>query len=533
MSECRRTMRLVETCLVALTLWLALTVIAAAHATLVLSTPTDGAVLDAAPGIVALEYNEPVSPLVLNLVRPDGSTSELSGFSLKANTLEIELPGDLARGTHLLSWRVVSADGHPIGGTVLFSVGEESISPPHPTERIDWAVRSVIWLGKLALYAGLFFGVGGAFSLVWLDTGKRNGLLFVRSALALGIVGAIASASGHGLDALDLPVSRAASSQAWEATLSTSFGLTLGYGVAAMLIAALAQFVSGWRARLLSVLALAATGLALALSGHASAAEPQWLMRPAVFLHAGAVCFWVGALVPLALALKCDLHGAQHFLSRFSRAIPFVVGVLVVSGFLLVLVQVEVPAALIETAYGNLLLVKLALLLALFTLAAFNRWRLTRPVQRGEADVARRMVRSITAETVIVVVILAVVAGWRFTPPPRSLRIAADQPVSVHIHSEKAMANVDIEPGRAGKVSVNISVLTGDFAPLHAREVTLVLSNPEAGIEPIRRKAHEDAPSEWIVDDLVVPLAGDWSVEVNILIGDFESVRLRGNMSIR
>ncbi|TIP54951.1 MAG: copper resistance protein CopC, partial [Mesorhizobium sp.] len=82
---------------------------------------------------------------------------------------------------------------------------------------------------------------------------------------------------------------------------------------------------------------------------------------------------------------------------------------------------------------------KLALLLFVFTLAAVNRWTLTAPAQAGDTEVQRRLVRSIGIEVVIVLAIFGVAAGWRFTPPPRALAIAAAQPVSIHIHTLEAM----------------------------------------------------------------------------------------------
>ena len=51
-------------------------------------------------------------------------------------------------------------------------------------------------------------------------------------------------------------------------------------------------------ARGLSAVAMAGVGLSLAASGHAASAPPQWLTRPAVFLHGVAVAYWIGALCP-------------------------------------------------------------------------------------------------------------------------------------------------------------------------------------------------------------------------------------------
>jgi hypothetical protein len=107
------------------------------------------------------------------------------------------------------------------------------------------------------------------------------------------------------------------------------------------------------------------------------------------------------------------------------------------------------------------------------------------------------MVRSIQFELAIAVVILGLVASWRFTPPPRSLFAAAAQPIHIHIHAEKAMAELQIEPPAPDGRRITIGVLDGEFRPLAAKEVELFLSKPDAGIEPrAGRLARENAKSQ-------------------------------------
>ncbi|TJW40496.1 MAG: copper resistance protein CopC, partial [Mesorhizobium sp.] len=134
-----------------------------AHAALVTTEPTDGAVLAQSPAQFSLTFSEPVSPLVLALVRPDGTPVPLTSFRLNGQTLDIDNPQKLGSGTHVLSWRVISADGHPVGGSVLFSIGAPSAAPA-VAEAVDRGLRSAIWVGKVFLYVGLFLGVGGAFA---------------------------------------------------------------------------------------------------------------------------------------------------------------------------------------------------------------------------------------------------------------------------------------------------------------------------------------------------------------------------------
>jgi len=500
-----------------------------AHAALISAEPADNAVLTQAPARFSLTFNEPVSPLVLTLVRPNGTPERLSGFEVDGGTVAIGAPRDLGKGTHVLSWRVVSADGHPVGGSLLFSIGAPSAAPA-VTEAVDWPVRTAIWAAKVLLYGGLFLGVGGAFSLAWLTAG-RDGARSAAALVLLGLVAAPLSLGLQGLDALDASLSHFLDPAIWRAALSTSFAWTVLVASIALGLALLSLTLPYRRS--LSLAALAGVGIALASSGHASAAEPQWLTRPLVFLHGAAIAFWTGALMPLGLAFARRAPEAPRFLARFSRAILPVVALLAASGIVLAVIQVRTPDALLATDYGRLLLAKLALLAVLFTLAAINRWRLTVPAQMGGRRPATLLARSTAAEILIVLAIFGVAAGWRFTPPPRALALAAAQPASTHIHTEQAMADLSITPGHAGTTSASIVVMTGDFGPLDAKAVTLVLSKPDSGVEPLKREARKPGDGTWRIDGLVVPFAGRWTARLDILVSDFDMIQIEGPIDIR
>ncbi|RTM11157.1 MAG: copper resistance protein CopC [Hyphomicrobiales bacterium] len=505
---------------------------ALAHAALVATDPADGSVLTQSPAKFSLSFSEPVSPLVLTLVRPDGSQLALTSFRLNDQTIEIDNPETLKSGTHVLSWRVVSVDGHPVGGSALFSIGAPSAAPV-AAEAVDWTLRAAIWAARLFFYAGLFLGVGGAFALAWLAEDRRCGQRFVAAALLFGLAGAPLSLGLQGLDGLGAPLARFAAPAVWKTALETSFVWTVLIGLIALGLALLSLAGPSGVRKLSASAALLGVGAALAASGHASAAEPQWLTRPLVFLHGMAIAFWAGSLAPLGLALRRQPAEAKVFLRRFSRAILPVIVLLAASGIVLAIIQVQQPAALINTSYGRLLLLKLALLLFLFTLAAVNRWTLTVPAEAGDTEVQRRLARSIRIEVVIVLAILGVAAGWRFTPPPRALAIAAAQPVSIHIHTLEAMADLSITPGHAGEVTASMMIMTGDFGPLDAKGVTLVLSKPESGIEPIKRPATKPGDGTWRVDNLVIPLPGRWNARLDILVSDFEMVKIEAPIDIR
>ncbi|RWC47772.1 MAG: copper resistance protein CopC [Mesorhizobium sp.] len=503
-----------------------------AHAALIKTDPADGAVLEQGPTQFSLTFSEPVSPLVLTLERPDGTPVPLTAFRLSDQTVEIDNPQPLKSGTHVLSWRVISADGHPVGGSLLFSIGAPS-APPAVSEAVDWPLRSAIWLGKVLLYIGLFLGVGGAFALAWLSGGGQAGRRFVIVAILGGLVATPLSLGFQGLDALGAPLSHLVQPVIWRTGLGTSFGWTVLVALIALGLGLLSLAGPGVIAKPLALASLVGVGVALAASGHASAAEPQWLTRPMVFLHGVGIAFWVGALVPLGLALKRQSAEAAPLLRQFSRLILPVAAVLVAAGIVLAVIQVQTPLALVNTAYGRLLLIKLGLLVFLFTLAAVNRWKLTASAEAGSTEVQRRLSRSIGVEMLIVLAIFGVASGWRFTPPPRALAIAAAQPVSVHIHALQAMADLSITPGHAGPVVASMVIMSGDFGPLDAKQVTLVLSKPDSGIEPLKRGATKPGDGSWRVDNLVIPVPGRWTVRIDILVSDFEMVKIEAPIDIR
>jgi copper transport protein len=117
--------------LVALLLGLLLTGVgtvgpASAHATLVSTDPGEGARLDSSPDEVTLEFTEGVSlgAGYARVVTADGERVDTGTASVDGNVVTIPLRGDLPDDGYLVTYRVVSADSHPISGAFSFVVGD-------------------------------------------------------------------------------------------------------------------------------------------------------------------------------------------------------------------------------------------------------------------------------------------------------------------------------------------------------------------------------------------------------------------------
>jgi copper transport protein len=498
-----------------------------AHATLVSSEPADGSVLALPPKMVQLHFNESVAPAAIGLIDAGGKARDVATRAVGQSVL-IVMPDDLPQGTQIVSYRVVSQDGHPVAGSMVFSIGAVTGAAPP----VQASPLAVIWLARIGIYLGLFVGVGGVFFAAWIGP-RPDGSRLSRGALGVGLVGAVASLGLQGLDLLNLPLGGIATSAPWTSALGTSLGPSLLIAIVAMAIAWYAwQSPRVSMARVLSTIAMAGVGLSLAASGHAATASPQWLTRPSLFLHGIAVACWVGALAPLAVMARRRSNDLPRVLKQFSAIAVPLVGLLVLSGLVLSIIQLGTLRALIDTQYGIILSIKLALVILLLGLAALNRFFFTPAVVANYKN-TRPLLGSILIECVLVVCILAVVAGWRFTPPPRASVAPVATPLSVHIHTDAAMFQVLVAPGKVGANDFVLQLMTGDAALLPAKEATLILSLPERGIEPMERRATLGPDGDWHVRGVILPLPGRWRMQIEALVTDFQKVTLEGELQVR
>lgn len=503
-----------------------------AHATLIATEPADGATVAAAPQTITLRFSEPARPLVARLIHPDGRSEILKEIGQKGAIIALTLPSGLQDGTHILSWRVASSDGHPVGGGLVFSVGAPSAVAPAAIGQSDPVVHTGLWSARFLLLAGLIVGVGGtAFYTLIGRADPAPGVRIVAGALLVGLLAAALQIGFQGLDALGAPLSGLATADVWKAGLSaTSYGRSTLLAAVAILVA-YAAGQAGYLSRLGTSLAVAATllvGTAIAGAGHASTAPPRYLTVPALFLHAVTVVLWIGALVPLGAVLVRGGVALPITLRRFSRFIPAIVIVLALSGAALAVVQVQTIPALWNSDYGRVLLAKLALVAALLLLAVLNRYHLTVPALAGSASATRRLTRSVGAEIVLATAVIAVLGLWRFTPPPRAI---AANPASFEVQEVRAAkegvsAILSIRPPIVGPVRVEVGDLFLDGKPFKPIGVSIDLDKPSYGIGPFTREASRASDGTYNADGFVLPLDGFWIIRVTILVTDFRSVTI-------
>jgi copper resistance protein D len=292
---------------------------------------------------------------------------------------------------------------------------------------------------------------------------------------------------------------------------------------------------------------IAAAGLAgsLAWAGHANGAQGlEGIVHPvADFLHLIAAAAWVGALVPLAMLLSMGgedgdtLAIARTATSRFSTLGIVSVATLLLTGSINTWYLVGSVPALTESTYGRLLLIKIVLFLVMAGIAAFNWSQLTpRLVQNADGAVAQKarwsLRRNAAVEALFGAVIIGIVAVLGTLPPGSHAHhheveeVVPPDASFQHIHSERGMADVIIEPGRVGTARVTIHLLNDDLETLTAQAVTLTLAAPNAAAKPITRTALQSTDGRWHVDGVTLTEPGNWIVTVDVLLGPDNRLQL-------
>lgn len=502
---------------------------AGAHGSLISSEPADGLLLDAAPGEIVLVFDEATELTALRLTAPDGSYKDAAARPDRLVSHRLAVPRSALQGTHVLSWRAVSEDGHPIGGAVVFSVGHVSVEPgtESGTARpVAWA----LWLARLAVAAGTAFGIGSAVFVLLLAGGRWPGGLcaIVAGFLAVGLLGAVASIGLQGLDLAGANLARLGDAAVWWAGLSRT-----PQGTSAVLIAlgfATAGFGIATRSRALVLTALGLSGAAFAASGHAALASPRWLMQPAVFLHATAMTLWLGALLPLAALSRRSADALDIPLRRFSEFIPYGLAILLGSGLALALVQLGSLPALWQSAYGQVFLIKLGLLAGLLAFACFNRM-LTPQALAGHSAARRRLATSVTAETVLSFAILGAVGLWRFTVPPRALPVPMPD-VVLSLAEGEFSARLRVGPPRVGKVRLFVEEIRHGSARINPKELIVTVEKPSFGLGPFRKIVARNGSGAFAPLDLFLPMDGIWIVRFDVLVDDYRQVSLRDMLTL-
>jgi copper transport protein len=530
-----------------------------AHANLSATTPANDAVLDTSPSRVTLRFDEPVESAFGSVRVYDGTAKRVDdGHTTRPapNVVAVGLDGTLRQGTYTVAWRVVSADSHPVHGAFVFhvgkpgpnagGVGEEVLGAEGGARSVSWSFTVIRFLG----FALILLTAGGAAALaVWVPSRtdaasarRRLWLVLVGTSLALVPV-TLAAIGLQGASAAGIGLEGAVRWSLIQDVVETRFGrVALVRVLLALAVAVVAVVASRSPGRTEQRLALVACSLSAlvaatpAVSGHAQVDGSLAVLADAVHVEAAAI--WAGGLAFLLLLLLWSRgrrwEVATDAAPGFSAVAPIAVAALIAAGAVNGFLEVRSFTGLWETTYGRLLLVKIALVVPLLGLGAFNNRVSVPRLRAGVASVLdrRRFLLATGTELAILVVVVAVTTALVAEPPAKA-RSAASGPVSVDSPIGPFDLNLVVDPARAGGNEVHLYLLQRSGQPAAVDEARVSASLPSASIGRLRMTPVVAGPGHFVVPKASFPFAGLWRLRVDVREGDFDQWTVELQIPIR
>ena len=493
-----------------------------AHAVLDNSVPASGATLVESPPQIVLDFDEPVETALgfVRLFVSDASRVGLPAISRDgsdASIVRVDVPR-LGDDTYVVTYRVVSVDGHPVEGAITFQVGEgaridvtdvvaDALADDGANGAVEGMARVVRLAGYLAfailLAAGLFIlGLGASVARLVRVASVAGAATTGAALVLLALQGA--SLAGGGFDAALRwsTITDISNTRVGHALIARA---VIGLVVAVAATSVLRRVAAGALLRFALVAAFVVVPLSYSFAGHPGAASP---VAAAVFvsmLHVACVGTWFGALVLMGLSSSMR---APEIVAWFSKRAVVLVGVAVVSGVAQSLFIVDDLGNVLDIDYGKALATKLVFVGVMLLAAAVVRKRF---LESGTS----RLQSALVVEAVVGLLVLSVTSGL-VTETPREAVSAA--PFATSLVQGETIVNITVSPARVGNAEMHVIIAKpgGSLEPVAAARVRL--SSEERNVPPIAVEPAEVGPNHFVAT-AAIPYAGEWEIDI-VLVED-------------
>ncbi len=440
---------------------------ASADTSLVSTSPGDGSTKSKPVVAVSLKFDDAAKPVGSGIQILDSAGTALPSTTSSSNagsTLTATPAAPLLDGTYGVRWRVVAGDNHALRGTFTFAVQLPSAATPEsdpstaPTEPLALqdllaepepdagAAAFLRWAGLSIAIGGTLIGVGGLFFLLFVMIGRQSEARavarLVRWAAAAAIVGTVLQLAARSTIRQDGDWATGLSSDSLRGVMASDYGWSIGLRIlgSLLLLAIVIRprpttrasaedqpedpvwAVSKWPC-LVAVFGAVLVVVSYMFDGHTATADAVWLMRLSDAAHVIAAAAWVGGVFALARVfarrVRRGLPVQPALLTvRFSLVATAALIVVTVAGVIQTVLVLDSVGQLAGSAWGRVLLVKVAVVAALAVLGGYNQFRLV-PALKAElateggtdAPADERSARHLRTSLVAEAVLFAAVFG--------------------------------------------------------------------------------------------------------------------------
>jgi copper transport protein len=418
---------------------LVLPAVASAHARLRFESPGFQQKVQRPPVSVRLRFDQTVALPTIEVLDQHGRNHAAAAL-VRGQSVSAQIRR-LPSGAYTVRWHVLSADGHVVSGVWTFGV---RVAAPPPTEaygasgptRTEHIVRWLYFLALALVIGALGFRLIVLRGLAVPPAVEKRLLLLAGVGVAGVLEVGIAAFLLRCEDVLQLPFGKFLYGDLSPISGGTRYGktfvaVTLGFALVSAFVY-LAWLLE--RPRLLAPalgLALVFAG-GLSVTGH-SAVDPgsSWKSELADWVHLAAVSLWIGGLVALACVWRAGPELRGEAFARFSRLATMLVALVLAAGTYLAIVRLPHFHDLWRFGYGQVLLVKLALVAVVLAWGATHRFFVRPALERAGDGFLTRVGRSIAGESAVGIAVLLVAAVLVDSkPPPRPVSGSGAQAAS-------------------------------------------------------------------------------------------------------
>jgi copper transport protein len=535
---------------------------ASAHAYLTKTVPAASVILNAPPPEVALTFDEAVEPRFALISVTDVDAHSVTSGALhrsasNPDTLIVPLKR-VPEGWYLVYWRAISVDGHPVQGAFTFAVGPNAGPAPQFT---------VPHIGQTATSTPLLFARWAMFMTVM----TAIGLFVLRMLIARPLVRRVQGTSlrsvslgfavAAGLALLALPVYLEESTAIDSLRSFFSFGALVplwrttafGRGYFDMWICfalfCAAAAIAIWvdrpeqpRRSVAAVLSLTgALGAAAAVllfpgaAGHAAQTSPRWLSLVFDWFHLVSGSIWLGGLVGLLVLWRSlpagrRVAGLIVAVPRFSNVAFVSVLVLFGTGVGASILHLPVLAALWQTSYGQVIILKAGLLAATMPLAATNLLRnkpglVAAAEQPERGNGPARLLRVLVGgeATIVAGAVFAAALLSSLAPPPpafakegSALARVGPGRVAATVTRNGYRLRVLVDPNKAAAPNSFGLELTRGGQPVRGADITVAFDMLDMEMPQQEYRLAETSPGIYTRKASALVMVGHWGLSFNV-----------------
>jgi copper transport protein len=476
-----------------------------AHAVLEKAIPGPDSRLQNSPKEIVLMFNERLENKLYSIKVFNNRGEEISKKDTEQTVdqkqLKQVLP-KLANGTYTISYRAISADGHPIKGSYLITIGggsgenvsrqqesiEDQVSP------MTTAVRIIYYILLLLVTGWVLWGTAASEEIR--SSFKRFAhfllVVFILVHVGMGYIQA-AGLIDH---------------WEWNKVLSLLTGTTVGLAWGISMILSLLGFAlllrnpwldKGWVFLML---------VPECVNGHAFAFKPLYLTVSLDFIHLLAAAMWAGGLLFILIYWQKQRKHVRHFLEIFSKAAFISMLVLIVTGSAITVIYLPELDYLFFSNWGTFLLIKIILVLFVIVIGGLLR----RYLMNKHDGKVKSLIK---ADFSLMIAIICIVGIFTYISP-----LPENKPLYWHKNEKNIEFTATISPKVPGNNIFMVDAKTNQEG-VNIKRIELFLHYKDnSEVAPIRvpfadykqaKKVH------YMIDGQYLPFPGNWRAEIRIL----------------